>query len=133
MNVAYRWVEHTSELELEIEAASESAVFLEALDAFAELMANEPSVDSERRDVEVRGDDRESLLVAWLEELVFLAERDGFVPERATELDVGDGLVRATLRGHVGEPRHLVKAVTLHRLLFAADGKGWQARVVLDV
>jgi SHS2 domain-containing protein len=102
--VAYRWVEHTSELELEIEAATESAVFLEALDAFAELMADEPSVDSERRDVEVRGDDRESLLVAWLEELVFLAERDGFVPERATELDVGDGLVRATLRGHTGEP-----------------------------
>jgi SHS2 domain-containing protein len=131
--VAYRWVEHTSELELEIEAPSESAVFLEALDAFAELMANERSVDSERRDVEVRGDDRESLLVAWLEELVFLAERDGFVPERATELDVGDGLARATLRGHAGEPRHLVKAVTLHRLLFAADGKGWQARVVLDV
>jgi SHS2 domain-containing protein len=131
--VAYRWVEHTSELELEIEAASESAVFLEALDAFAELMANERSVDSERRDLEVRGDDRESLLVAWLEELVFLAERDGFVPERAPELDVGDGLVRATLRGHAGEPRHLVKAVTLHRLLFAADGKGWQARVVLDV
>jgi SHS2 domain-containing protein len=131
--VAYRWVEHTSELELEIEAATESAVFLEALDAFAELMADEPSVDSERRDVEVRGDDRESLLVAWLEELVFLAERDGFVPERATELDVGDGLVRATLRGHTGEPPHLVKAVTLHRLLFASDDGGWQARVVLDV
>jgi SHS2 domain-containing protein len=131
--VAYRWVEHTSELELEIEVATEAAVFLEALDAFAELIADEPSADSERRDVEIRGDDRESLFVAWLEELVFLAERDRFVPERATELEVSDGLVRATLRGHAGEPRHLVKAVTLHRLLFAADCKGWQARVVLDV
>jgi SHS2 domain-containing protein len=133
MNVAYRWVEHTSELELEIEAATESAVFLEALDAFAELVADEPNADSEQRDLEVRGDDRETLLVAWLEELVFLAESEGFVPERTMELDVDDGLVRATLLGHAGEPRHLVKAVTLHRLLFAPDGKGWQARVVLDV
>lgn len=131
--MAYRWVEHTSELELEIEAASESAIFLEALNAFAELVAEEPSADSEQRDVEVRGDDRETLLVAWLDELVFLAESQGFVPERTTELEVGAGLVRATLRGHVGEPRDFVKAVTLHRLLFAANGDGWQARVVLDV
>jgi SHS2 domain-containing protein len=131
--VAYRWVEHTSELELEIEAVTESAVFLDALDAFSELVEDEPSADSEQRQVEVRGDDRETLLVAWLEELVFLAESQGFVPERTTELEIGAGLVRATLRGHAGEPRHLVKAVTLHRLLFARNGDGWHARVVLDV
>jgi SHS2 domain-containing protein len=73
----YEWVEHTSELELEIEAATEGAVFLEALEAFAELVAAEPSADSERRELELRGDDRESLLVAWLDELVFLAETEG--------------------------------------------------------
>jgi protein archease len=132
-DVTYRWVEHTSELELEIAAATEPAVFLEALNAFAELVTDVPSVHSERREVEVRGDDRESLLVAWLEELVFLAEREGFVPERAAELELGDGVVRATLRGHSGAPRPLVKAVTLHRLLFTANGEGWRARVVLDV
>jgi SHS2 domain-containing protein len=131
--VAYRWVEHTSELELEIEAATEPAVFLEALDALAEFVAGARGVDAERRRVEVRGDDRASLLVSWLDELVFLAETQGFVPERATELDLDDGVLRATLRGHVGEPRHLVKAVTLHRLEFVPGGEGWRARVVLDV
>jgi SHS2 domain-containing protein len=129
----YRWVEHTSELELEIEAATEAAVFREALAAFAELVADEQRTDSERRELEVRADERDSLLVAWLDELAFLAETESFVPERVTELDVGDGIVHATLRGHRGEPRHLVKAVTLHRLLFAPDGDGWRARVVLDV
>jgi hypothetical protein len=53
----YQWVEHTSELELEIEAATEPAVFLEALGAFAELVADEQSTDSEQRELEVRGDD----------------------------------------------------------------------------
>jgi SHS2 domain-containing protein len=131
--VVYRWVEHTSELELEIEAASEPEVFREALAAFADLVADEQRTDSERRELEVRADERDSLLVAWLDELAFLAETEGFVPERVTELDVGDGFVHATLRGHRGEPRHLVKAVTLHRLIFAPDGDGWRARVVLDV
>ena len=34
----YQWVEHTSELELEIEAATEPAVFLEALNAFVDTV-----------------------------------------------------------------------------------------------
>ena len=129
----YRWVEHTSELELEIEAATQPAVFLEAVEAFAELVAEERTIDSERRLVEVRGDDDATLLVEWLGELAFLAETEGFVPERAGELELDDGVLRATVRGHRGEPRHLVKAVTLHRLLFEPEGDGWRARVVLDV
>jgi SHS2 domain-containing protein len=128
----YEWVEHTSELELEIEAATEGAVFLEALEAFAELVADEQSADSERRELELRGD-RESLLVAWLDELAFLAETEGFVPQQVTEFDLSDGVLRASVSGHRGDPRHLVKAVTLHRLLFAPEGDGWRARVVLDV
>jgi SHS2 domain-containing protein len=131
--MAYRWVEHTAELELELEAATEQAVFLEALAAFAELVAEERCVDSERREVAARGDDRASLLAAWLDELVFLAETEGFVPVRVTELELDDGVLCATVRGHVGEPRQLVKAVTWHRLEFAADGDHWRARVVLDV
>jgi SHS2 domain-containing protein len=131
--MVYRWVEHTSELELEIEAPTEQAIFLDALDAFIELAANGGGIDSERREVEVRGDDRESLLVAWLDELAFLAETRGFVPERATELELGRDALRATLHGHGGKPRHLVKAITLHRLLFARERERWRARVVLDV
>jgi SHS2 domain-containing protein len=131
--VAYRWVEHTAELELELEAATESAVFLEALDVFAELVAGDRSVDSERREIELRGDDRASLLAAWLDELVFLAETESFVPERVTELELEDRGLRATVRGYIGEPRHLVKGVTLHRLEFAPHAEGWRARVVLDV
>jgi SHS2 domain-containing protein len=129
--VTYRWADHTSELELEIEAATEEAVFLEALDAFAELVEDGGVV--ERQEIEISGDDRETLLVAWLEELALLAETQGFVPERATELELGKRTLHATVQGHVGNPRQLVKAVTLHRLLFAPESEGWRARVVLDV
>jgi SHS2 domain-containing protein len=129
----YQWVEHISELELEIEAATEPAVFLEALNALAELVGDEQSADSEQRELKVRGDDRQSLLVAWLDELAFLAETEGFVPQRVTEFDLSEGLLRATVSGCVVDVRHLVKAVTLHRLLFEPEGKGWRARVVLDV
>ena len=129
----YRWVEHTGELELAIEAESEEGVFADALDALAELIAEGAAGETERRDVELSGGDRAALLADWLGELVFLAEIEDFVPERVEAFVLDGDSLRARVAGRLGTPRHLVKAVTYHRLRFAnADGR-WRAGVVLDV
>jgi len=129
----FRWVEHTAELELEIEAPSEEAVFGEALAAITELLGD-GSGPQLTREVEVAADEADMLLVEWLSELVYLAETEEFVPERIASLELDAGRLRATVEGHRGEPRQLVKAVTLHRLEFGRDDTlGWRARVVLDV
>ena len=128
----YRWVDHTAEVELEVAADSEREVFADALAALAELLDAAGEGD-EPRSVELRAPDRPALLAAWLEELVFLAETQGFEPLGLESLELGDGSLRATVRGRLGAPPHLVKAVTYHRLAFARTGSGYSARVVLDV
>lgn len=85
------------------------------------------------RRVVLRAGDRPVLLAEWLSELAFLAEVEGLVPERVTELEVGREGLEATVEGRHGEPRHVVKAVTYHRLGFAPNGDGWHATAVLDV
>ena len=128
----YQWVEHAAELELRIEAPTEQAVFADALAAFAELV--DGGGDPDRHELELEADDPASLLVEWLNELVYLADVEQFVPERLAELELDGGRLRATVEGRRGEPRPLVKAVTLHGLAFQPDGEaGWRARVVLDV
>jgi SHS2 domain-containing protein len=130
----YRWVDHTSELELEIEADAEAGVFSDALDALAELLADESVGQREQRQIELAAEDRAALLADWLDELVYLADVDGFVPERVGSLELDGNRLRATVAGRRGEPSPLVKAVTRHRLAFASDeDRGWRARVVLDV
>jgi SHS2 domain-containing protein len=130
----FRWVEHTSELELEIEAASEAEVFAEALSALAQLLSDEPQGEPfERRHVSAAGTDRPALLAAWLEELVFLAESLGFEPAAVESIELGLGSVEATVVGRFGAPPPLVKAITYHRLAFRASSEGYSARVVLDV
>jgi SHS2 domain-containing protein len=131
----YGWGEHTGELELWLTGSSEAEVFAEALRAMAELLGGE---DGEARvaaahSVAVEGADRARLLAGWLEELAFLAETEGLVPERAEELQVAPGGVSARVVGVRGAPPHLIKAVTLHRLAFERSADGWRARVVLDV
>ena len=127
----YRFVDHTAELELELEAESAEGVFAEALRAFAELAGPADGEELERR-VVVEASDLPALLAGWLEELVFLAETEELVPERA-DLSL-DGLrLSALVRGHRGEARPLVKAVTLHRLRLRAENGVWRGRAVLDV
>lgn len=129
----FRWLEHTAELGLEIEAPSREAVFEEALAAFAELVggADGPLMT---REVEVEADEPGLLLVEWLSELLYLADAEQFVPERIASFELGNGGLRATIEGRRGEPRQLLKAVTLHRLEFREDDTvGWRAHVVLDV
>jgi SHS2 domain-containing protein len=133
--MAYGWAEHVGELELRIEAASEQEVFVEALRALNEVLSEDaaPGGEQECREVAAAGGERALLLVAWLEELAFLAEVDGFVPEVVDELELGGGALRASVLGRTGSPPHLVKAVTYHRLAFEPAGEGWRAVAVLDV
>lgn len=129
----YRWVEHTGELELEIRARTEEETFTEALAALAELLADDGSAPPEQRRLVVRADDRPALLAAWLDELVFLAETESLIPERVDELELRETGLRALVTARPGEPRHIVKAVTYHRLELCEHEGGWRARAVLDV
>jgi SHS2 domain-containing protein len=130
---SHRFVEHIGEVEVELESETEAGLFAAATDAFAELVSAEGEGPREQHEIALDGDDRALLLVDWLNELVYLAEVDGFVPERLASFELGDGGLRATVAGRRDAPPHLVKAVTLNDLEFAEEGGTWYGRVVLDV
>jgi SHS2 domain-containing protein len=135
MESSHRWIEHTAELQLELHARSEAAVFREAVHALRELLEEDEPATGERveRTVEAEATDRGALLAEWLAELVFLAETEGLIPDDARDLVVGEDSVTAVVVGRTSEPRHLVKAVTYHDLELHRDSDGWRGNVVLDV
>jgi len=129
----YRWLDHTSEAELWIEDESPKAVLGEAAIALGDLLGERKGEPLTRR-VSVGASDLPTLLAEWLGELVYLAETDGFVPERVIEMDLSDSSVEALVAGQRTAPQTLVKGVTYHRLELEQDDDGaWHARVVLDV
>ena len=132
----YRFVDHTAELELELEAESAEGVLGEALRAFAELVTEDDDRDADgeavERPVDVAAADLPGLLAAWLDELLYLADAEQLVPESA-DVSVSGSRATGLVRARRGEPRPLVKAVTLHRLRFRSENGVWRARVVLDV
>jgi SHS2 domain-containing protein len=131
--MGYRFVEHGGEVEVELEASTEAGIFEAALRALAELIAADGEGESVVHEIELKADERALMLVDWVNELVFLAEVEQFVPGSVRSLEVAEGHLRASVAGHRGNPLHLVKAVTLSRLAFAREGGRWSGRVVLDV
>jgi SHS2 domain-containing protein len=129
----YRWVDHTGELELHIEAATLAGVFEDALAAFAELLAEGAGERSASHEIRLEASEPALLLADFLGELVFLAETRDFVPERFTHLEVTETRLRGGVSGSTGRPAHLVKAVTYHGLELRKEDHGFRARAVLDV
>ena len=135
----YRWVEHTGELELELEAKSQPGLFEEALAALGGLLSERAGSD-ECADtafgchrVSASAPDSATLLAEWLSELAYLAESRGFVPDRVERLELSGQALDATVVGHQASLPHLVKAVTYHRLGMWEEDETWRARVIFDV
>jgi SHS2 domain-containing protein len=128
----HRWIDHTAEVQLDLEAASEGELLSEAAAALGEL-ADEDAGEPAAHNVTVEARDRPALLAELLSELVFLSETEGFVPDRLEAIELGERTLRARASGRRGHPRQLVKAVTYHGLRFEREGDVWRGSVVLDV
>ena len=118
---------------MEIEAATEEALFTDALHALRELLADDLAGAQVWREVRVEGDERAALLVRWLDELVFLAETEDLVPEDVEHMELSDRGLIATVRCRRDRPRHVVKGATYHDLAFERCDGSVRATVVLDV
>ncbi|MBI5167637.1 MAG: archease [candidate division NC10 bacterium] len=88
--------------------------------------------------LEVKAPDRESLLVAWLNELLYLFDAEGFLSKDFQILELDETYLKAEVWGEPIDPdRHhfkgYVKAATYHQLEVKEGEGGWQVRVVFDV
>jgi SHS2 domain-containing protein len=134
-DAGHAFVEHTSEVELRLHAPTLPALFVEAGRALAELMLGEREGAATVNDeVRVTAPDREALLAAWIDELVFRAETRKAVFTRFAITHLDDGEIVAEIAG-IAEPvlKTAVKAATFHRLRVAQEEGRWVATVVLDV
>jgi SHS2 domain-containing protein len=128
----YEWRDHTAEIELFVRSDDPEGVFREAADAFGRYVELDSDGERATRRVDLSAQDCATLLVALLEELIYLAETEGFVPDDSTvELSGND--LHMELRGRRTNVQPIVKAATYHNLEFGQTSGAWQARVVLDV
>ena len=131
---AFQEIEHTADWAFRIRGTDLGELLKNAAIGVAEVekwpTMSGPEVE---RHAEVCGNDRESLLANWLNELLYLHEKYGEAYHDFEFLEVSDTHLRALIRGHQSRNRcSQIKAVTFHGLYIEHNG-GWEATIVVDV
>lgn len=137
--MGYELVDHTADLGIRVWVDDVKGLFEEAAKALFDIITDLTKVEAHvKREIVVRGSDREELMVAWLSELLYLHEVEGllFCDFSITEID--EGTVSGVANGEeFDKARHSikteVKAVTYHQLEVKEHGGRWQAQVIFDI
>ncbi len=129
-------IPHTADWSYRAFGHDQRELFENAAHALFELQGATPLEGAEKfeRNVRVNGIDYESLLVNWLNELLFLQEHHREVYDRFAISQLSPTDLAAQI---VGKPRgrmdKIIKAATFHNLKIEQTKDGWQATVVVDV
>ncbi len=90
------------------------------------------------RNIEIEAEDRESLLVEWLNEIIYLTEVEGMIFADFEIGEIAGTRLSATAIGEAIDPsRHElkteIKACTYHELKLEKENSDWVAQVIFDV
>lgn len=135
----YEVFEHTADIGLHAYGRTLSELFIHAAQGMESLMVAPEQIQVQvSREITVEGHDTVSLLVTWLNELIFLFDTE-YLLFRDFEIDA---ITETYLKGRAsGEPydsqRHdlssAIKAVTWHEAAVTLTDDGYKARIIFDI
>ena len=134
MSEGFEEVEHTADLAIRAYGRDMRELFANAAHGMFALMAEPSQEPACAREVSLEALDYESLLVDWLNELIYLHEVEG---ETYSQFTI-ETLSPTKLKAHVigGPTRHktrAIKAATFHDLAIEETPSGLVATIVFDV
>lgn len=134
-SAGFEEVEHTADWAYRVWGENKVELFIEAAIALytladVQLASNAPVT----KEFELRGIDCESLLVAWLNELLYFYESENIGFNQFEILHLDRQTLKARVTGaSIQSWNKFVKAVTYHNLSIDSTENGLEATLVLDV
>ena len=138
MDKDFEFIDHTADVGIIAYGASLSQAFANAARALFSLITELDDIrEVLHRDIEVTATDEESLLVAWLNELIYLFDAENMLFKRFDITQLDNTKLKARSYGEkVDSLRHKlkigVKAATYHMLKVERDD-GCKVQVLFDI
>ncbi len=133
-------INHTADVGVVAYGVNLSQAFANAARALFSLITEPESVEETLSwDIELRAPDEESLLVEWLNELIYLFDTEHILFRRFEISGLGGGRLRARGYGErVNSSRHQlktgIKAATYHMLSVSQDEDNvYRVKVIFDI
>jgi SHS2 domain-containing protein len=137
--MGYEYLDISGDAGIRAEGRTLREAFVNAALGMYSLITEPESVgEREERRIEVSRPNYQDLLVAWLNELIYIFDAFGFVGKSVNIEELSDERLAATVRGEGFDPeRHegnlMLKAATYHGLKMEEKGDGWALEVIFDI
>ena len=131
-------IEHTADAGIRAYGEDISEAFANAARGLFSLITELDDIEeAEYRDIEITAPDQESLLVQWLNELIYLFDTENIICKRFEIIHLDKTRLRARAYGEKADrSRHElktgVKAATYH-MLNINENNGWKVEVLFDI
>ena len=138
MEKGFEILEHTADVGIIAYGADIRQAFANAARGLTSLITEPGSIDEVlHRDIELASSDRESLLVDWLNELIYLFDTENIIFKRFDISRLDNTRLKARSYGEkVDSSKHKlktgVKAATYH-MLSIEEGDGFRVQVLFDI
>lgn len=139
MVTKFRFIDHTGDAGVRVYGESLPALFGHAAEALFESMTEPGKIsESESIPISVEASGLEELLVAWLNEFLFLFDTKGLLFRRFEIDSLTEHHLDAIARGETYDgARHPIKtpikAVTYHGLQIWRNNRVWEAQIIFDL
>jgi SHS2 domain-containing protein len=141
MSSAYKFVDHTADVAVDIEADSMEELFMVSAQAWKEIIfENNIIEEKEEKKIKIAENDLELLLVKFLDELNFLFQTKKWICSFVKEIFLKNNAwsLSALLSGEkFNEDKHTasleIKAVTFHQMEIKNIHGKYSTRIVFDI
>jgi SHS2 domain-containing protein len=139
MKKTFEIIDHTADIGIIAYGADIAELFCNAALALFSLITEPESVEEKLHlNLEVNSEDRDSLLVEWLNELIYLFDAKHILFNRFDIESLTRNQLKATCYGESFDPmKHKikmgVKAATYHMLKLDKNGDGCKAQIIFDI
>jgi SHS2 domain-containing protein len=132
----YKVIDHPSDTGIEAFGKDQKELFENAAYGMMEIMFGNPDnkILSEAYNVKVSADNLESLMIAWLSELLYIVDSKK-VSLWALEINklTDKELEAKVLGGKINKVAAFIKAATYNQLEIKKEKNAWKARIIFDV
>ena len=139
MKESFEIIDHTADVGIIVYGINMKELFSNAATALFSLITDPESIkENSHLNVEVDSQDRSSLLIEWLNELIYLFDVEHILFNRFDIENLSHSKVKATCYGESFNPaKHKVnmeiKAATYHMLKLDKDNGGYKAQIIFDI
>ncbi len=134
----YKTIDHTADIGIEVAGQTLAELFKNAAVALFDIIVDCNDSPLIAEEISLTTDNVEELMVAWLEELLYLFETKHFILRHLSIKNIGDQYINAQAQGVPFEKdkhqiKKEIKAVTYHQLKVKKEDDRWVARVIFDI